>query len=205
MTLTNPAAFFDAMRQGILGEAADFVPFPRQRRFRQIAFSRAPVRKFARRRRDSRFQVNSASKALVQGSSPDAILATGFCEASETLAGYDHGAEVALALRSLLETCGPAAVAGSVIASWVEPVDRVIGRRLLSHVGEEGREGTVPRLRNPNANCPIFSEVLALRVGAAPLDTKPSPIGRAGASFLVPVNEAAVRVSHVTCISGTAK
>ena len=220
MSLHNPAAFFDMMRSGLLGptlsatevdgcnaildEPTAMIAPAFEGRFRQVAFSRSPIRKPTRRGRDSFFKRNAALQALVESGHADAIAPTRRRQAGKVIARNRDSSEAALVFSALLKSCGPAAVARLIIPARIDPINsQTFGS--LSHVGEEGGKGLLPSRTNTNTLRTVFREVFMAGIGAAPLDSKPNAIGRAGipTPFMPVLRNASP--CHVTCIAESAK
>jgi hypothetical protein len=230
MSLTNPKAFFDLMRAGLLGptlaaeevkgcnaileameeaplsgEAPELVSFAFHRSFGQIALSRTPIGQTSRGRHDCFLERNASLQAFVERRHSDPVPAASRGEAREILAGNRDCPKAAFVFGALLEGCGPSAVVGRVISRGVDPVDSHFVTRSLSHVSEEGCERPLPPLADAHSGGAVFDEILMARVGASPLDAQPRPVGRAGVATALMTVLRNASSAHVPCIEETAK
>jgi hypothetical protein len=79
-------------------------------------------------------------------------------------------------VRTLLRPRSPSAISGLVVPVVVDPVDRVLGGRPLSHVGQERLERVQPAVAHLDSASAVVFPTGAARVGAPILCAGPHPV-----------------------------
>ncbi len=165
--------------------------------FWQIAFARPFPRQLAFRSGDSFFNRVARINPLLNRRYSDAVYSAGRRTVGVVDAIYSYWAHIALILCHLFDAGRPSAIARLIISIAVHPINGVIERRSLAHVGEEADKRFVPSFAHGNTAPAILREIFVSGLLAPRLHADPDAISRATlASNFVAVLQSSVWVSH---------